>query len=44
VEIENFGKKLTITDGNDLTTTEIITDVRDQDCIEKLFRYSKEKN
>jgi transposase len=42
-EIENFGKKLTITDRDDLTTEEIITDVRDQDCIEKLFRYSKDK-
>ena len=37
-----FGKKLLITDRADWSTTEILQTYRDQDCIEKIFRASKD--
>ena len=37
-----FGKKLIITDRDDWSTEEIITTYREQDCIEKIFRATKD--
>ena len=37
-----FGKKLIITDRNDWSTEEIIKTYREQDCIEKIFRATKD--
>jgi transposase len=37
-----FGKKLTITDRKDWTTEEILKTFREQDCIEKIFRQTKD--
>ena len=37
-----FGKKLIITDRDDWSTEDIITTYREQDCIEKIFRSTKE--
>ena len=37
-----FGKKLTITDRKDWTTETIIKTFREQDCIEKIFRQTKD--
>jgi len=36
-----FGKKMILTDRNDWTTYEIVKTYREQDCIEKIFRDSK---
>jgi len=36
-----FGKKMILTDRNDLSTYEIVKIYREQDCIEKIFRDSK---
>ena len=37
-----FGKKLTITDRKEWSTETILTTFREQDCIEKLFRQTKD--
>jgi transposase len=37
-----FGKRLIITDRDDWSTEEIITSYREQDCIEKIFRSTKD--
>ena len=37
-----FGKKLTISDRKDWTTEEILKTFREQDCIEKIFRQTKD--
>ena len=39
-----FGKKLLITDRKTWSTTEIIKTYRDQDCIEKIFRATKDSD
>ena len=39
-----FGKKLIITDRSDWSTEEIITTYREQDCIEKIFKSTKDSD
>jgi transposase len=39
-----FGKKLTITDRSEWTTETILTTFREQDCIEKIFRSTKDND
>ena len=44
ISYKYFGKKLLITDRNDWPTSEIIKTYREQDCIEKIFRYTKDND
>ena len=43
IAIKYFGKKLIITDRDDWSTEEIIKTYREQDCLEKIFKATKDK-